>query len=283
MIERAGNTVKVWNVVNEAFNEDGTLQQDCFYKISGSSYIDEAFSYAREKAPNATLVLNDFFPSGKLYKTKVDGFFSYVKAAKARGVPIDAVGTQNHLLRDGNYQFSQNYINDMAYFIDKAKDANVEVYITEMDVYQAGRGQDDVAKVYKKTTALCLNNSNCKSLTIFGVSDKYSWARFQNNEKLSNARPLLFDGTYARKPEYYGVMNAIRENSTRKCNNDPDGSILPLPTPSPEELERCYLYKDKDTCETKCGDKKFPGVFFKCRWLESSGKCAEHMTSLCGS
>ena len=314
VISRGGDTVGIWNVVNEAFNDDGTPLQDCFYKILGQYYIDSAFKYARASAPNAVLVLSDYFPNGGLYRSKVDGFFSYVKAAKARGVPIDAVGIQNHLLGTRDYQFRADYISDLTYFLNSAKAANVGVYITEMDVYQAGRSQDAVAKVYKDTVALCLNYSNCNGVTPFGVSDKYSWARTEGHAGLKDAKPLLFDENYVRKPAYYAVMDAIRENTTRSClsggetlsscyeykdratceylcgNTSLDQTVkckwqsklntCVETTYSCPASNRCYSYKDKATCENKCGDRAALGVFFKCKWTEQ-GKCWETKTP-CG-
>lgn len=219
-IQHAGDTVSFWNVVNEAFNSTGYIK-DCFSKIIGApEYIDKAFIYARQASPNGILVLNDAFGRDLMDEAEVNVFFNYVKDAKRRGIPIDAVGLENHLLATSGKQFSSEYLEDLRIFFQKAKDANVKVIISEMDVYQAGHSQEEVAKVYKNVVAMCLEYSNCISFGTWGISDLNSWARNPNYANLSNAKPLLFDESYKRKPAYYGVMDAIRENTTRECVNN---------------------------------------------------------------
>jgi len=222
MIQHNSDTVVAWNVVNEAFTGSGAngyYIHDCFYEIIGPEYIDKAFIYAREATPNGLLVLNEPFGQDRMKRDKIDAFFSYVKSAKSRGIPIDAVGLQNHLLSKSGGQFSQGYLDDLSYYFQKAKDANVKVLITEMDVYQAGHTQSDVATVYKNVLAICLENKNCISFGTWGISDKYSWLRV-GSPNLADAEPLLFDTTYQRKQSFYGLMDALRENTSRKCSTN---------------------------------------------------------------
>lgn len=220
VINHTKDTTVAWNVVNEAFRgsaSNGYLVKDCFYKIIGSEYIDKAFIYAREASPNGLLVLNETFGNSRMDRTKIDVFLDFVQDAKnKRGVPIDAIGIQNHLTsRDGKH-FSDGYLEDLDYFFKRASRLDVKILITEMDIYQAGRTQKDVAKLYKKVVAKCLEYPNCISVTVFGVSDKYSWLRNEVN-KLENAKPLLFDEEYKKKISYDYVMDAIRKNKTRGC------------------------------------------------------------------
>ncbi len=230
---RGGDTITAWNVVNEAFEPDGSMVKDCFYTILGSDYIDKMFRYARETNPNATLVLNEFFTGGNTFRSKVNGFFAYVRAAKTRGVPIDAVGLQNHQLKQDGYQFTNQYMDDIAYFFQKAREANSKVMITEMDVYQAGRTQEQVAKVYKDTLAFCLKEPLCISFAVWGISDKFSWSRGTQHANLPDSKPVLFDEQYQRKPAYYAVMDALRESTTRPCVSvSPTPTKTPTPTPT---------------------------------------------------
>jgi endo-1,4-beta-xylanase len=88
------------------------------------------------------------------------------------------------------------------------------VHITELDVYQGPRegSSDPYAKqkqVYYDVVRTCVRDSNCTSITIFGVTDKYSWLR--EREDLADANPLLFDDDYNKKPAYYGVLQALKE------------------------------------------------------------------------
>jgi endo-1,4-beta-xylanase len=45
----------------------------------------------------------------------------------------------------------------------------------------------------------------------WGIADKYSWLRTSDWKNLPNAKPVLFDESYMKKPAYYGVLQALKE------------------------------------------------------------------------
>src|SRR5690348_11165511 len=49
-----------WDVVNEPFNEDGTLRTTMWYNALGPNYIADALRWAHEADPRAKLFLNDY-------------------------------------------------------------------------------------------------------------------------------------------------------------------------------------------------------------------------------
>jgi endo-1,4-beta-xylanase len=221
------SVINAINVVNEEFVGAG-YGLNCYRTIIGAPlFIDKAFQYARAADPHATLVLNEAFYNEAIDafqyaidRYEIDFVFNYVKDAKKRGIPIDAVGVQNHLNVDSGIHFTQQYLDDLDYLFAKARDAGVKVIFTEMEVYQTrGKTQTDVATVYKNTMAKCLTNSNCLGIYFWGISDKFG---------ASGTNSTLFDASYNRKPAYNAVMDALRENTTRGCTGIP---VTATPTP----------------------------------------------------
>ena len=82
-----------WDVVNEAFNDDGTFRDSDFFKISGEEYIYKSFEIASKNDPGAELYYNDY----SLYKKKkIDAVIELTKRIKSRGLRIDGIGLQAH-------------------------------------------------------------------------------------------------------------------------------------------------------------------------------------------
>lgn len=93
--------VKAWDVVNEAFEDDGTVRHTKFYEILGEDFIPLAFQYAHEADPTVELYYNDY----SMYKPeKVNGVVEFFRPLIAKGLPIQSIGMQAHLiLGDADY------------------------------------------------------------------------------------------------------------------------------------------------------------------------------------
>ncbi|WP_410571180.1 endo-1,4-beta-xylanase [Amycolatopsis sp. cmx-4-61] len=181
--------IAYWDVVNEAFNEDGTRRASVFQQRIGNSYLEEAFRAARAADGSAKLCYNDYNTDNE--NAKSNGVYAMVRDFKARGVPIDCVGFQAHLSAGQNLSTLQANLQRFAAL-------GVDVNITELDVGGSGSAQ---ASTFGQVVRACLAVSRCTSITTWGVTDKYSWR--------SGSTPLLFDGNYAKKPAYTAVLQAF--------------------------------------------------------------------------
>ncbi|GAB3431634.1 endo-1,4-beta-xylanase [Actinophytocola sediminis] len=183
--------ITAWDVVNEAFEENGSRRNSVFQQRLGDGYIEEAFRAADAADPNAKLCYNDYNIDRWDY-AKTQGVYRMVQDFKSRGVPIDCVGFQGHF-NSGN-PLPNNYHTTLGNFAN----LGVDVQITELDI--AGSGQTQ-AEQFRGVTQACLAVARCNGITVWGVTDKYSWR--------PGDTPLLFDGNYNKKPAYDAVLSTL--------------------------------------------------------------------------
>ncbi|KAK8058083.1 glycoside hydrolase superfamily [Apiospora phragmitis] len=189
VVGRYKGQVKAWDVVNEIFNEDGTLRDMVFTQVLGEDFVRIAFEAARAADPEAKLYINEYHlesASG----TKVTGLNNYVKKWLAAGIPIDGIGLQGHL--GGSNPSAAEMQAGMELL---SKSGVTELAITELDILNAP--VDEYVKVFEA----CLAIEMCVGITTWGVSDANSW--------LPNDNPLLFDHQYQEKPAYKAVVELL--------------------------------------------------------------------------
>ncbi|MGR6534857.1 endo-1,4-beta-xylanase [Streptomyces rochei] len=181
-----------WDVVNEAFQDGGSgaRRSSPFQDKLGDGYIEEAFRTARAADPAAKLCYNDYNTDG--VNAKSTAVYTMVKDFKARGVPIDCVGFQGH------FNSNSPVPADLRANLQRFADLGVDVQITELDIEGSGTAQADA---YARVVDACLAVDRCTGITVWGVTDKYSWR--------SGGTPLLFDGNYDAKPAYHAVLAAL--------------------------------------------------------------------------
>jgi endo-1,4-beta-xylanase len=181
-----------WDVVNEAFQDGGSgaRRSSPFQDKLGDDYIEEAFRTARAADPAAKLCYNDYNTDG--VNAKSTAVYTMVKDFKARGVPIDCVGFQGH------FNSNSPVPADLRANLQRFADLGVDVQITELDIEGSGTAQADA---YARVVDACLAVDRCTGITVWGVTDKYSWR--------SGGTPLLFDGNYDAKPAYDAVLAAL--------------------------------------------------------------------------
>ncbi|MEB2782638.1 endo-1,4-beta-xylanase [Algoriphagus sp. C2-6-M1] len=114
-----------WDVVNEAFEEDGSFRNSKWYQIAGKDFIKEAFRKAHTADPEAELYYNDY----NVWKaSKRKGILDFAKEMKSEGIKVDAIGMQGH------YQLDTPTLEEIEQGIIDIHEAGFKVMITELDV-----------------------------------------------------------------------------------------------------------------------------------------------------
>ncbi|KAG6816836.1 hypothetical protein H0H87_002485 [Tephrocybe sp. NHM501043] len=188
-----------WDVVNEAFNEDGTFRETVFYNTLNSSYIEIAFRAARKADPKAKLYINDYNIDGT--GPKSTAVINLVKDLKKKKVPIDGVGLQGHLVVG-------TLPTDIEENIRAITATGVEVAITELDIRMptppTPENLAQQKKDYEYVIASCKAVKGCIGVTIWDYSDKYSWVP---GVFAGEGAPLPWDENLEKKPAYDGIVD----------------------------------------------------------------------------
>jgi endo-1,4-beta-xylanase len=205
IFEEAGHfrgRIYAWDVVNEAFNEDGTLRDTIWLRALGPDYIAEAFRWAHQADPHAKLYYNDY--NLESIGPKSDAALALVKQLKARHVPIDGVGFQGHL--GIQYPYPDTFGDNLERFAA----AGFDVAITEADVRMVLPVTPEKlatqATYFRDMMRSCVAVRRCVSFTLWGFTDKYSWVPgFFAGE--GAATPL--DEAFEPKPAYFALRDAL--------------------------------------------------------------------------
>ncbi len=237
-----GTNVYVWDVVNEPISDTNNkvLKVGHWYpKIK--NYIDIAFIQAAKsrKHPNIKLFINDYnVASSRGYTAKkAQKLYDLVVDMKQRGIPIDGVGFQLHV--DINYSL----VDGVKANIERFGNIGVDVHMTEIDVGCApreskcasgwGEKQEQMqAEVYAALMRVCLDTDACKSYTIWGAVDKYTWIQAGHN-------PLLYDKKYQPKLAVKALMDTLSDNNVwvnryyQRINRKPVADVLDEISSSP--------------------------------------------------
>jgi len=217
VVGRYKGRIKGWDVVNEAFEDNGTFRKSKFYQILGKDFIKYAFQFAHEADPKAELYYNDYNVETP---AKCEAIVGLVKELKAAGCRIDAVGSQAH------WHMDSPTIDAIETSFKNLKAAGVKILITEWDIsilpspYSGANISqnfryskemdpyreavpDSVQKEWNKRVldmfGLYLKyNDVVDRVTVWGLTDNGTWL---NNFPIRGRKdyPLLFDRNNKRK------------------------------------------------------------------------------------
>ena len=221
--------IQGWDVVNEAFTDEGKYRNSEWFSAAGVDFIKRAFQKASEVDPSAELYYNDY----NMWKpAKVDASIAMAKEMRKEGIKIDGIGMQGH------YGLTSPSLDQIERSIKKIHEAGFTVMITEFDIdvlpnpsNRQGADIDDnfdydasfdpykerlpdeikekLAVRYREIFQLFHNHRDKISrVTFWGIRDQDSWL---NNWPIRGrtAYPLLFDKEYQVKDYIFEQLKAI--------------------------------------------------------------------------
>lgn len=234
-----------WDVVNEAFSEQGTMReagsnsektgQSMWVKVYGDdSFINKAFEYARKYAPvNCKLFYNDY---NEYTPAKRDAIIEKCAEIKAEG-NINGIGMQSHI----GMSYPSLELYEEAF--RKYNELGLEIHVTELDIDQKSNSKEsmlqlakryqEVFRLYKK---LVEDGVNITAVVTWGITDNNSWI---------GGYPNLFDNDYQAKDAFYAVVNTDEDVKLMQTANavEYDGTE--------EDLERAFEVQKANVIDGK--------------------------------
>ena len=231
VVGRYKGRVDCWDVVNEAFEDDGSWRQSPFYRIIGDDFIHLAFEFAHAADPEAELIYNDY----NLYvPSKRDAIIKLVKSLKEAGLQVDGVGMQGHY--GLNSPSNEDLVNSIVAF----SETGVQVHITELDIsvlpspfenaganisdkaeykefmnpYKEGLPEEVAQQMNERWVELfeifLSHQDKIKRVTTWGVADPDSW---KNGWPIRGRTDyaLLFDRRYKGKGAVGKIIEKAKE------------------------------------------------------------------------
>jgi endo-1,4-beta-xylanase len=207
---RYSGKIYAWDVVNEAFNDNGTLRPSVWYNqpgigfaTQGTKYIEQAFVWTRNADPTARLYYNDY--SIETIGPKSNAVYNMVRDFRQRNVPIHGVGFQAHL--DLNFN-NASTLNSFRQNLRRFKALGVELQITELDIRLPSNSAEHLqqqANLADKLVDICLSEG-VSLIQFWGFTDRYSWVP---GFFTGYGWALPFDENYLPKPFYEAVRNRL--------------------------------------------------------------------------
>jgi endo-1,4-beta-xylanase len=189
-------------VVNEVFNDDGTLRDPIWLQQLGPSYIADAFRWAHAADPKAKLFLNDYNVEG--IKANSTAYYDLARRLRAEGVPVQGFGIQGHL------GIQYGFPGDVGDNVKRFADLGMQTAFTEVDVRMIlpvdAEKQATQATYFRGLLDACLGSRSCTSFTVWGYTDKYSWVPGVFS---GQGAATLMDENFGTKPAYAAVREGL--------------------------------------------------------------------------
>jgi endo-1,4-beta-xylanase len=277
--------IKYWDIVNEAICDANPGRRDCDDSVGRAEdlgflrarqdvsrpplwypdvpdYMDLAFNLARQElGDEAILVYNDYAIesiSDPTDPNKAERAYEWIKAARARGVKVDAIGFQLHIstYHDGSgLSLFNNWVSGVREMAQMYADLGMEVHFTEIDIgcsfittpclpdlrevlpvdgfpdiFGTSSQEAKKAALYGKLLEICLEQPKCTAFQMWGATDRYTWRQDDPDNpstfgSLLDHTPHIFDRDFKPKASAYtlaAILNAY--NAARAISDAVSGA-----------------------------------------------------------
>ena len=211
-----------WDVVNEAFARDGARRDCLWQRVIGDDWIELALRAARAADPAAKLFYNETAADSP--NAKFGAVEAMAKDFKARGVPLDGVGLQYHLLQGARpLQFlAEDAMRRIGGARPRASTSPSSTAITSTFTGTLGRGSTARRRRSRPSRRPARRSTRCFRITLWGAADHWSW-------RGTGEMAVALDGQYAEKPGWAGILEAIRPPRCRAGQPPSAPGRPPLP------------------------------------------------------
>ncbi|WCL55290.1 endo-1,4-beta-xylanase [Gimibacter soli] len=226
--KRYGDAIVSYDVVNEAVHDaDGVLEETALSKALGGAEatIDLAFHMAREHAPHAELVYNDYMGWEAGNDAHRTGVLKLLEGLRKRNVPVDTLGLQSHLIvnsLDPETGIGRREEEAWQAFVDEAVGMGYRLVITEFDVQDKALPTDIAARdagvsAYARAYLdMMLNYKEMGDVLAWGLSDRYSWLQgFSPRDDGTPVRGCPYGHDFKAKPLHEAIAASLRAATPR--------------------------------------------------------------------
>ncbi len=208
LADHFGDQVWAWEVANETVDEDEPdgLRRTPWRMVLGEDYLLQLFRIARQVAPRACLVLNDFETERP---AKREAFARVLRRLLDSGADVDAVGHQMHLTLSSPTEEVEATLETFSHL-------GIDQVVTELDVSISRTPDESLPRVpaqrlveqaeyYARLfSAFRSQSRTLRCVTLWGLADSHSWLRYWPAIRLHEA-PLLFDDRLQPKDAFWGI------------------------------------------------------------------------------
>jgi endo-1,4-beta-xylanase len=215
VVGRYSGKVYAWDVVNEPFNDDGSMRNSVWYNGPGIGFagkgtklIEQALKWAHAADPQAKLFVNEF--GAEMLNGKSNALYAMAKDFVKRGIPLSGIGFQLHV---GDSFDSFDALSSFRANIKRFAALGLEVQFTEVDVRENNAGRANMsaqAETYKDLLSECLRQPACTAFQTWGFTDKHSWIPAENP---GYGWALPFDANYKKKRAYDAMMKKLKSKA----------------------------------------------------------------------